>query len=349
MMSKFKESVNKIQLDEEEKDKMLKKILNHEKETEVPVRSYAFKFATFVFAFILLSGTCYALVKVFNFDEKFKEYFGKTDEELTELGVVANEVNAAKEFDNATIKITQTVMDEKELNIMVDIVGKSEKIYLEEVFLSSGESFDVSQLTESKNEDGTISHTQNCDDVSIYGCYSYGFANLTDENLTTGYIITVSLNKNAKVTDTVTMHLITNHGNYDIAFDLNKNDMKVKETKYDDIEIYNEGGTVVKVSAIRLTPLHIIVDMKYNKDINTITNSEMETLGDKVYNDNSNNANTYVTYKDGTTKVLTLWYDGDEEGMTSPYGIIGTKEDDQVTDIETVKSVTINGVTFNID
>jgi hypothetical protein len=89
--------------------------------------------------------------------------------------------------------------------------------------------------------------------------------------------------------------------------------------------------------------------MKYNKDINTITNSEMETLGDKVYNDNSNNANTYVTYKDGTTKVLTLWYDGDEEGMTSPYGIIGTKEDDQVTDIETVKSVTINGVTFNID
>lgn len=347
-MNKLKKTIDNIQLDEYEKNKILRKILNHEfEETTVPKRKVIFQLATFLLTFVFLTGTCFALVKVLHFDDKFRELFDKTDEELTNLGISPSEVQTVKEFKDAKITVTQTIMDEKEVNIVVDIVAKEELIYIEDFFLSSGKVFDESLLEKTIQTDGTTSFHQICTENSIYGCMEKGISALEKTETKTGYILNMSINRNKKDTDEVTLRLLTNKGTYDIPFTLVKNNLKEKEIKYKNVEIFNENGIIVTVDAIRLSPFYVVVSMNYNKDIHTLTDEEIERLGDKVYNENAKEA-TYVTYKDGTKSILCLWYQVSEEGMTSPYGMHGTKEN-QINDIENIKSITINGKTFNIE
>ncbi len=347
-MSKFKESIDKIEMSEEEKNKILKDIFYKESEKcEKKFVRYVTRFATFLLAFVLLSSSCYALVKYFNFDDKLREWFDKTDEELKEYGIEGTQVNRTKEFEDAIVVINQTIIDEKELYIAIEITGKNEEIYLSEAFLSDGKTFDESILKTDIYDDGSEIRSLVCDNKNIYGCDSYGFGLLKEESLTKGYTLTLSVHGKIKNTQDVTLRLITDNGKtYDIPFTLTKNDMKVKEVKYNDI-IYNENGLTVYVTAIRLTPLHVIVDMKYNKDILKLTDEEMESVGSIVYNNYSKDF-TYVTYKDGTTTILNLWYSGGSDTMLTPYGIHGTKED-QVNDIENIKSITINNVTFEVE
>lgn len=77
-----------------------------------------------------------------------------------------------------------------------------------------------------------------------------------------------------------------------------------------------------------------------------ITDTEIELLKENVYNDYEKDS-TYVTYKDGTKKILTLWCQIEEESMKSPYGTPNEKGNELI-DIETIKSITINGKTFDI-
>jgi hypothetical protein len=270
----------------------------------------------FVLIVLFIATPCYALVKIFHFDDTLKSFFGLTDEELNDYGISSSIVNLEKEFDDATIIIKETVFDEKEIFISVSITGKNEAIYLDKAYLSNGDSFNL-------NDENT----------------SFGFGLIDTVGFTNNYTLTMPLD-NKMVNNDVTLRLISDKDTYyDISFILNENDMKVKETKYDTI-VYNENDCIIKVKSIRLTPLHVIVDLEYNKDIDTLTIDELDDIGNKVYNDN-NDDTTYVTYKDDTTTTLRLWYD---ESILTPYGIHGTKID-QVNDIENIKSITINNVT----
>lgn len=346
-MSKFNETIDKIACSEYDKNKMLRRILNHEAEKEQSLnKKFIPRLVTFFFAFIVLSGSCFALVKICHFDDKFKELFGKTDEELTNLGITPSEVQMEKEFKEAKITVTQTIMNEKELNILIDIVGKENTIYVEDFFLSSGKTFDESLIEKKTLSDGTISLYPTCKENTVYGCMSRGVSKLEETEKKTGYLLNISVNKNKKDTDEVTLRLFTNKGTYDLSFALTKNDLNIKEIKYKNVEILNEKGILVTVDAIRLSPFSIVVSMNYNKDIQAFTDTEMELLKDKVYNDSGKDS-TYVTYKDGTKKILTLWCQMKEESMRSPYGTPNQKANELI-DVESITSITIHGKTFAI-
>lgn len=346
-MNQFKETMDKITLSEYDKSKMLRRILNHEVGKEQSVKKrFIPRLATFLLAFIVLSGSCFALVKIWHFDDKFKELFGKTDEELTNLGITPVEVQMEKEFKEAKITVTQTIMNEKELNILIDIVAKEDNIYVEDFFLSSGKTFDENLIEKKTLSDGTIALYPICKEDTVYGCMSKGISKLEETEKKTGYLLNVSVNKNKKDTDEVTLRLLTNKGTYDIPFTLTKNKLNIKEIKYNNVEIFNEKGIQVTVDAIRLSPFSVVVSMNYSKDIHALTDTEIELLKEKVYNDYGKDS-TYVTYKDGTKKILTLWCQIEEESMKSPYGTPNEKGNELI-DIETIKSITINGKTFDI-
>jgi hypothetical protein len=344
-MNQFKESIDKIKMSEEEKSKMLRNILNKE-EKEKKVGRFVPRLATFLIAFILLSGTCYALVKVLHFDNTLKLWFDKSDEELSEYGVGATEVNTKKEFDDATIVINQTIVDEKEIFISVTITGKNKEINLDSYYLTKGTSFDESALETTTLENGTKDVSANPDNENIIGATSSGFGWLEESGLTNKYTLELDVDNEIGEKEDVTLRLVSSEGKtYDVSFTLSKNDMKEKESTYNKV-VYDEDGITITVTSIRLTPLHVIVDMTYSKDVTLLTDEEIVKIGDAVYNDNSKGT-SYVTYKDGTTTELRLLYSGETASMLSPYGTHGTKED-QVNDIEDIQSVTINNITFEI-
>jgi hypothetical protein len=273
-------------------------------------------FLIILIAILLFTTPCYALVKIFHIDDTLKNWFSLSDEELEDFGISSSIVNLEKEFADATIIINETILDEKELYISVSVTGKTQKIYLENAYI-----------------------------LEDYENNSFGFGLIEENDLTNNYVLTTSID-NIEIPSTITLRLISDTDNiYDIPFTLSKNDMKEKEVKYDAV-VYNENDLVVTIKSIRLTPLHVIIDMEYNKDIRTLSQDELDDIGNKVYNDNNNDTN-YVTYKDGSRTTLRLWYTGLDDSMLSPYGIHGTKED-QVNDIENIKSITINNVTLEI-
>jgi hypothetical protein len=274
-------------------------------------------FLIILIAILLFTTPCYALVKIFHIDDTLKNWFSLSDEKLEDFGISSSIVNLEKEFADATIIINETILDEKELYISVSVTGKTQKIYLENAYI-----------------------------LEDYENNSFGFGLIEENDLTNNYLLTTSID-NIEIPSTITLRLISDTDNiYDIPFTLSKNDMKEKEVKYDAV-VYNENDLVVTIKSIRLTPLHVIIDMEYNKDIRTLSQDELDDIGNKVYNDNNNDTN-YVTYKDGSRTTLRLWYTGLDDSMLSPYGIHGTKED-QVNDIENIKSITINNVTLEIE
>jgi hypothetical protein len=274
-------------------------------------------FLIILIAILLFTTPCYALVKIFHIDDTLKNWFSLSDEKLEDFGISSSIVNLEKEFADATIIINETILDEKELYISVSVTGKTQKIYLENAYI-----------------------------LEDYENNSFGFGLIEENDLTNNYVLTTSID-NIEIPSTITLRLISDTDNiYDIPFTLSKNDMKEKEVKYDAV-VYNENDLVVTIKSIRLTPLHVIIDMEYNKDIRTLSQDELDDIGNKVYNDNNNDTN-YVTYKDGSRTTLRLWYTGLDDSMLSPYGIHGTKED-QVNDIENIKSITINNVTLEIE
>ena len=336
-MSKLKEAIDKIELDDYEREKILRRILTHKKGEE---KGYAKKFfprfATFLLAFILVSSSCYALVKVFHFDDKFQFLFGKTDEELNQYGVSGNDVGKTKEFEDSKVTIEQTILDEKEVYILLEIEGKKEDIYLEEVYLSSGSTFDETILERMK----TDTPEANCSETQMYGCYSRGLTFVKEENRKKGYAISISIDGKLKEKEEVTLRLMSTNGkNYDISFTLNKNDMKRKESKETRV-VYEIADLTVSVNAIRVTPLHVIVDFNYSKPIENLSDIELASLYKEVFNEDSTN-DTYVTYTDGNTSILRL----EGNNLFTMAGGIGTKEE-QIKNIDEIKSITIHGVNF---
>lgn len=299
------------------------------------------RFAIFLIAIVLISGSCYACVKIFNFDKVFTSYFDKSEEELSSYGVSGTDVGVTKKFDDAVITIRQTVLDEKEIYLLVAADFKEDDTWLSYEAISRGNVFNENILNFSYLEDGSKYYDIDIENEDSFHCSGNGSANMSEDGL---YALTFNIDSSILgENESATLRLITNKDKYyDIPFTLSKNYMKSKETKFDK-NVYDKGGIIINVSSIRLTPFHVIVDMNYNKDVRNLTDDELEEIYDEVYNENLN-SNTYVTYKDGSTTKLRL----NSNPLTSPYGIHGTKQD-QINDIENIKSVTINGVTFEIE
>lgn len=332
-MNKFKEAINKIEINEWDRKRMLNNILNNQKiEKKFNYNSFIMKFALFLLIFVLFSGTCYAVVKIFNFDEKFKAWYGITDEELDNYGVSGNDINIIKDFDDATITINQSILDEKEVYLMVEIKGKKEPIYLGDAYLAKVEKTDESIFD---NEQNIYDDIDYCISKVIFGCTSRGLSRINEEKNTNGYAISFSVDGKLENSQPVILRLISDEKIYDISFTLNKNDIKTKIIEVNEI-VYNENEIEARIKEIHLTPFRVVVYLEYNKDVELLTDDERELITHTIFDSYES---TYVVYKDGTKEELTLF----GPTLVVADGVYGESEA-KVKDIETIESITINGL-----
>ena len=323
-MNKFKETIDKIELQEGEKRKMLNNILNHKKEKQYKARPFVLKFAIFVIGFILLSGSCYALVKILKFDEHFKWLYDKNDEELEKAGIQGTDVNLIKDFDDITVTIKQTILDDTEVYIMLFIKDKKGTFNLTDFFLSPGKTFNEKII----DDDYMLNYCKY--DIKI-GCVTKGMAS-DDEK---GLMLTFSVDE--KITDSkdVVLRLTNESKNYDIPFTITENDMKNKIVNVNKV-VYNKNDVVATLKTIKLTPFKVIFTMDYNKNINDISEKVTEEISEDVFNDSADGHN-FITFDDGTTMELKVW----GQDMITVEGEFGQSKA-EIVDIDTIKSFTIN-------
>ncbi len=329
-MSKFTKTIDKIELNQQDKEKILNTILNNKKEKTFYFKTFMIRFATFIIGFVLLSSSVYALAKVFHFDEKFKEWFSMSDEELISKGVTGNDVNIKKEFSDAIITINQTVLDEKEIYIMIEIVGKEKNIGIEEAHLSLGNTFE--ENIDDENSD-------KCN--KTFGCYSEGFGLIKEEEKLNGYALNFSIDKKLQQTQLVTLRLISNETYYDITFSLQKNEIKSKKINCNKI-VYNEKNVTATVKEFQITPFRIIMNLQFNKEENSLTDKEQESILKTIFNDDMSNQ-AYVTFTDGSTQEIKF----EGRNLNTVEATFG-KNEEAIIDIDTIKSITINQIDFTI-
>ena len=115
-MSKFKKAIDKISLDENDKRKMLNRILESKNDQQViNFRKLALSICTILLTFTITIGSSYALIKYFKLDEKIRELYYISDE--TAKQIEGNDINSIKEFDDMKIKIIQTITSENTLYV----------------------------------------------------------------------------------------------------------------------------------------------------------------------------------------------------------------------------------------
>lgn len=342
-MNNFKNSLDKINLSEEEKRKYYKNILSHKKEKK-GFQVYALRFAIFILALFVFTGTSYAFVKLFHFDETLKSFFGESEEKLNEYGIGGTEINNTKKYGNDIVTIGQTTFDSKELYISVNI--KAEDPYLTTAFISEGEIFNDNKINTSILEDGSVYRYANCNSNDAFCDMS--FALLEQKENENNYGITFTTMKEKQVLNQkFTLRLYTKEKYYDITFTLSENEMRSKEENYDTI-VYESNKITAKVKSIKLTPLHLNIEFEFNIDN---LNQELITEIDKNVFNSYLNDNSYIIYKDGSKQIMRLLWNYNEETLNHPYAYYDKNDlgSWQVINIDEVKSITINNITFNLE
>lgn len=334
-MNKFKNSIDKISLDENDKRRMLNNILNHKEEK----RSFSFsRFAlvacTFIIAFSLTIGTGYALVKYFNLDTKFKEMFDIDDEVAKEID--GNEVNVTKEFNDMKINILQTIVTENTVYIRLDIEGKDKLQYIYTGLLSHGNTFDESIVQFNKYDDGSIEYTTN--EKAPYE--SHGMALVEDgeynNTLTNSYLLNFDYPNLDNLGD-VTLRLYFDENVYrDISFKIDKNNINQKKLKVEE-DIHSKNNLIMKTNFISVSTYSVVINYDVN---NFATLSNFEEYGEQF-------TNITLNYKDGTNEQLYIiinYVENDDGTYTSAFGYYNSS----FISIENVESITINDTTFEI-
>lgn len=314
-MNDFQNKINQIKMNDQDKQRILNNILNYKYEKQknnkgILINNFISRFVAFIAGIALLSSTAYATIKVLNFDTKISKYFDKDSETIEKLGVTTEEISKIKETDYATFTINQIILDEKEMYISLDIDGKDDAIYLTGI-----ETYDTNN-------------------------YCFGFALLEEDEKHTGYLLESSINNPIKENTKTTIKLkLDNDKKEELTINIPSDNSRVKEINPNAV-VYNKDGIVATIKNIRFTPMHMIFDIKYNVDLNTLDEVTLEKIQIELYNVDVNR-DTYVTFEDGTTYVVRLWYEH-EKGMLQPY--LGYDKLERIVNVDQIKSITINGV-----
>ena len=308
-MNKIKKDIDKIKLNDADKNRIYHNIISKTPKKKLPV--YILRFALILIVFTFLIGTSYGIVKTFKLDNKFKNFFDIKEEDIENIGLDGNDINKTFEFDNAKITVKQTIMDEKEVYILIDTEGKNDLIYLDSYYVKN--SFD----------DG-------------------GFALNSTEGNINSYLLNFSIDIGYK--KEITINLIDSDNNtYDITFELIKNNIKEKRILFDDI-VYTNNDLIAKIKEIKITPFRVMILFEYNKDVNTLSDEEIMDIETNLLNSN-NDRNSYIEFDDGKKMILRL--DANSGNIEDTYSYYYKNE--KFVDIDTIKCIVINDQYFNLN
>lgn len=327
-MNNFKNSINKIEMDKNEKAKILNNILEKNHKEKHGLKHFVLSLSTFILAFTLLCGSGYALVKYLKIDQKILNYLNLSETESEKLGISGNEENITKNYDNLSITIKNTVFDNNNIIILFDVKNPN-NVEFRKAYLSLGDNFD--------NENG------------FGGAYSFNPIE-TNDDITT-YIYKQSLNttvEKGNMTLSLLECLDTECDKtkfYDITFPINytiKNKKeftdKNKTLLFKGIDENNNEANIT-LNKIYLSPLSARITIKNSDKFNYEFNINNAT--DKIdvyilYNDNSK-----INLNDLSYNIYTQ--DTNLEDSTS---IDIFYEFNNAVDVNNIKSIVINDIEF---
>ena len=332
-MSKFKNSMDKIILNENDKRKMLNNILNHKEKRNFSLRRLALVACTFIIAFSLTIGTGYALIKYFKLDNKIKQLFD-VDDEVAEK-IYGTDVNIKKEFDDMNINIIQTIVSENTIYIRLDIEGKNKLNYISGAFLSKGNTFDENIVGITKDEDGFVEYYIN--DDYTHGASLQLLDDLANNNsLISSYLLSFDYSDSSNINNGVLRLYFDEDAYHDISLNIMQNEINTKKLSIEKT-IYNKNNLVMKTNSISVSTYSVTI----NYDVN-----EPKILDDfEEYGEQFENIT--INYKNGTSEnlyIIISYTENNDGTYTSAFGYY----ESGFINIENVKSVTINDTIFEI-
>jgi hypothetical protein len=332
-MNKLKNSIDKININSNEKAKILDNIMNNkEKNKGFKYKKFIMTFCTFILVFSLCIGTGYALTKYFKLDNKVKDFLDLDDETLEQID--GTDLNLEKEFNNKTIKIIQTIVTDYNIYIRLDITGKEELKYLEASYLSEGNYFDKN-IVNIIDLDGFIDYS-----TTEYAKYNSSSFSLLDDaynndTLTNSYI----LNFNYSIlpnTENITLRLYFDKDDYnDITFELQKNNTNQKKSIVQK-EVKSKNNLILTSNYVSISTDNVIFNYNVN---NKEIFDNLEEYGGQF-------TNYKVNYNDGSSENLYIIISYDQNSDGSYTSIFGYKNNFE--NLNNIKSITINDTTFEL-
>jgi hypothetical protein len=278
------------------------------------------KICLFLVLFLVLTTGVYAFNKVFHLDEKFVSFFDLNGDE----DIKANDVEVKKEFDDFTIYIKQTILDDEKVYVIFDIIGKEQLYYISDTTLS---------LTNSSLEN---SNTDDCENTDF--CTSATWVVDENEN-TTSYITSYTTVSVLENTVPLTLTLVIDDKPYTLDISITKENLE-SVSSLDDVVIYNGNGNfTLTTSIVKATKMGVV----FYTDISDVEAYDAYMLepdiGDII-------DSVYITYKDGTKEDLLVELGGVLRGNQL---VFNYSYQETFKDITKIESVTINNHEFKLN
>lgn len=318
-MNKIYKSIDSIKLNDTDKEKMYNNILK-QANNKKSIFSFnkVLRFATIIISVCILGlGSVYAMVKIFNWDNKFLEYFGITQEEAEQHNLENSEINESIKINDMNIIIKQATIFNDTTYLLLDVKFDSPKEILNvELNDSPLEILYGIQITKDNKE--------------YFG--NYRFIELNQDK-TEGIIIAeIDTESQIKKGDKISIDFLYNtyeegpdeNGTYtkyykdkksiDWTIDINTNNNKIYHNFEEKIYVKNNNDIKIYPTDITITPIDITLDITLDTNLNEIPDEKLKF--DQTIN---------INFKDGKTIKL----NSIEEDGTSAQGsnIIGEDTD----------------------
>lgn len=324
-MNKIYKSIDDIKLSDRDKKRMYNNIMEQSMSKK---RSFGFKsvlrFVAIVMAICIFSfGSVYAMVKIFNWDSKFLEFFGINQEEVEKHNLENSEINKSIKIDDMNITIKQATMFDKTMYFLLDVTFDNPK-----------EILDIENNNSTLDVLCGIKITK--ETVEEYGNLHY--VKLNDEKTNVIVVASIDLEETIKKGDNIKIGFLTNYieetyddgsgygycqdeYNVDWTVDIDGNNEKIV---YDFNEkVYVKNDDIIKIYPTRLTitSIDVTLDLILETDLSSIDDEYLRF-------DNAVNINFNVG------KAITLNGVSDDDTYVHGSNIMGVNIDDNGNEVK---------------
>lgn len=325
-MNNFKNSIDKIEMNDNDKRRVLNNILSHKKKS-FTFTTFAYRFAVFLLVFTLAFGSVYALVKVFKLDDKVVEFFDLDDKTREQIEVNGRDIDIVNHYDNYDINFKQVIIGKNKINFIFDMENIKNNASLNTIILVKG-NIDESKISIDTYENGELFDVTYTD--SNGG--SYGFGMIDDNDNKLSYVADY-YTYDGITTGTYTIRFYDNNQEYhDVKFDINNTDIRTINYDKKDI-LYNKNNIIVTNDKMIITNSDIYVEATCNN---------LEALNNLEY-DIMNFSESSLKMKDGSIVKL-----AGSAIIENDKVILSFEYENSFINIDNVESIVINNIEIKI-
>lgn len=337
-MNKLYKSMDDIKLADDDKKRMynniLEKSINNKKVFNF---NLVLRFAAIVMLVgIFSAGSVYAMVKIFNWDNKFLGFFGMSQEETEKHSLENSEINKSIKIDDMNITIKQATVFDKTIYFLFDITFDNPR----EKLRVGDEDYSFDALCGIKIIKGSIEEPGN-----LY------YVNVNDEKTNAVVVASFVLDDALKKGDNIKIGFLTNYieetyadgSGYGYCQDEYSIDWTVdidgnnKKLAYDfNGKTYVKNNDIIKIYPTRLTvtSIDVTLDLIIETDLSLIDDEYLKF-------DNTININ----FNDG--KVMELNSIPDDDTHVHGSNILGADIDDNGNEVKIMSLVWDNLLSSN--